>query len=58
LPNRIPLPQSNRYRRLILYFKIVSFPPVTQQSKRLCKVPFSKTGGAGHDRVPAETERD
>jgi len=29
LPNRIPLPQSNGYRRLILYFKIVSFPPVT-----------------------------
>ena len=29
LPNRIPLPQSNGYRRLILYFKIVSFPPAT-----------------------------
>jgi hypothetical protein len=35
LPNRIPLPQSNGYRRLILYFKIVSFPPVTQQKQKL-----------------------
>ena len=29
MPNRIPLPKGNGYRRLILYFKIVSFPPAT-----------------------------
>ena len=58
LPNRIPLPQSNGIEGSFCTLKIVSFPPVTQQSKRLCKVLFSKTGSAGHDRVPAETERD
>jgi len=42
LPNRIPLPQSNGYRRLILYFKIVSFPPVTPLKQTLLQGAFQQ----------------
>jgi len=42
LPNRIPLPQSNGYRRLILYFKIVSFPPVTPLKQMLLQGAFQQ----------------